>query len=92
MMEVINVILLEAVGWGIGLPAGLWLWFNKMLPPEPPMLFPISWGAETASKAAGCPATTPATQNWEEEALVTPFLAIVDTTFVDQSLLLPFPQ
>lgn len=53
MMEVINVILLEAVGWGIGLPAGLWLWSNKMLPPEPPMFFPTSRGAETASQATG---------------------------------------
>lgn len=36
-MEVINVILLEAVGWGIGLPTGLWLWSPKMLPLEPPL-------------------------------------------------------
>lgn len=28
MMEVTNVILLEAVGWGIGLPVGLWLRSN----------------------------------------------------------------
>lgn len=37
MMEVINVILLEAMGWGIGLPAGLWLWSSNMLPLEPPL-------------------------------------------------------
>lgn len=53
MMEVTNIILLEAVGWRIGLPAWLWLWSNKMLPLEPPMLFTTSWGPKTASQATG---------------------------------------
>lgn len=92
MMEVTNVILLEAVGWGIGLPAVLWLWSNKMLPPGASNALHHLLGSRNSFPGHRVAVTTPAIQNWEEEALVTPFLAIVDTAFVDQNLLLLFPQ